>query len=135
MADSDADLTPSYTARQAVDDAKTTALNISDRWVPEGTIIEVHFQPGVGQAGQWWFGAVDAALNWHWAKLDEDLATGGSETASIWDGVPLADTTDNVTVYAPPVLTSGSLASGNWVRIDLHRNGRWYVIISECPAE
>ena len=74
------------------------------------------------------------AAPWHWAKLDGALASGGSATASIWDDVPLADTTDNLTVYAPPVLASGSLASGSWVMIQLHHNGRWYVIIVTCPA-
>lgn len=91
---------------------------------------EVYAQTGLTAHGT---RCAEAASPWHWAKLDGALAFDGTATASVWDGAPLADTTDNLTVYPPPVLTSGSIASGTWVRIDLHRNGRWYVIIAECP--
>lgn len=52
-----------------------------------------------------------------YGKLDGALAAGSSATVSryYWNGSAWADTTSNDTVYAPPLLTSGSIASGKWV--------------------
>jgi hypothetical protein len=67
----------------------------------------------------------------HWGKLDGALAYNGSATCSIWEDDPLADSGRNVTVYAPPLLASGSLASGSWVKIE-RIAGKWYVTGAPC---
>ena len=49
-------------------------------------------------------------------KLDGALSAGGSATMSIWEYTSSwQDSTKNETVYAPPILSSGSIASGKWV--------------------
>ncbi len=72
------------------------------------------------------------STGWEWGKLDGALAASGTATMSVWRDDPLADTTDNITVSAPPLLLSGSLASGSWVWAQLHSNGLWYVMGGEC---
>jgi hypothetical protein len=50
-------------------------------------------------------------------KLDGTLSANSSATMSVYydSGSSLVDSTFNCTVYAPPMLTSGSIASGKWV--------------------
>jgi hypothetical protein len=70
-----------------------------------------------------------------YGKLDGALAAAGSATVSIWrwTGSAWADTTANLTVYAPPLLASGSIASGKWVRIEwCFDSTRWEVVSAEC---
>lgn len=74
---------------------------------------------------------------WHFGKLDGSLSStaGSSATMSIWNWISGAwtDTTKNLTVYAPPLLSSGSIASGKWVRAEYHaQSRRWYVVSAEC---
>lgn len=73
-----------------------------------------------------------------YGKLDGALASGDSVTMSIWywTGSAWADSGDNLTVYAPPLLSSGSIASGKWVRTKwcggIYGSGRWEVVSAEC---
>lgn len=78
-----------------------------------------------------WYG--EEGPRFDWGKLDGALAAGGSATVSIWRGDPLADTGENVTAHAPPLLTAGSIASGNWVRVTWYpHSSKWYVDATEC---
>ncbi len=70
--------------------------------------------------------------DWYWAELDGVLASGGSATASIHTGGTLTDTTENVTVYAPPVMSSGSIALGSSLRIAIAESGKWYPVGAPC---
>lgn len=73
--------------------------------------------------------------------LDGGLSAGGSATMSIWELAAgttdwvndSADTGDNVTVYAPAVMRSGTIAAGTWVECMLDDYGCWRVRWSECP--
>jgi len=70
----------------------------------------------------------------HWGKLDTDLLYNDTTgvTVSIWTGNPLADSTRNIdNVLPPPVLTSGQLDSGDYVKIE-RIDGRWYVTGAPC---
>jgi hypothetical protein len=72
---------------------------------------------------------------WLYGKLDGAMAAAGSATVSIyeWDGSAWADSTENKTVYAPPLLSSGSIAIGKWVRIGYNsQSTRWEVLSAEC---
>ena len=68
-------------------------------------------------------------------KVDDNPWTTGTATVSIWEwsGSAWADSTENETVYAPPLLASGSIASGKWVRIEwVYEVERWEVVSAEC---
>jgi len=70
-----------------------------------------------------------------YGKLDGALAAAGSATVSVyyWTGSAWTDTTANLTTYAPPLLSSGSIASGKWVRIEwCFDSARWEVVSAEC---
>lgn len=71
-----------------------------------------------------------------YGKLDEQLNSGTTAaTMSIWtwSGSAWADSGDNIEVYAPPLLSSGNIASGKWVRAELHaQSGQWHVVSAEC---
>ncbi len=73
-----------------------------------------------------------------WGTLDGSLDAGGTATASLWcstnggwEGWDV-DSGEDETVYAPPLMASGSLDAGIWVLIG-RINGRWVVIGRECP--
>jgi hypothetical protein len=66
-------------------------------------------------------------------KLDGTLSAGSSATMSIWAGNPLADTTQNVTVYDWYLEAAGSLATGTKVKAEMY-SGLWYVTTAECPV-
>jgi len=69
----------------------------------------------------------------YWGTLDGALAAAGSAAVSVYTAIPLADSGINVTAYAPPVLTVGSLDADGWVRITWFPDlGRWYVVSAEC---
>jgi hypothetical protein len=79
--------------------------------------------------------AVPFPVQPQYGKLDGALAAAGSATVSIWtwNGSAWADSTENETVYAPPLLASGSIASGKWVRIEwVYEVERWEVVSAEC---
>jgi hypothetical protein len=73
--------------------------------------------------------------------LDGALDAGGSATMSIWelnDGETdwvneSTDTSDNMTVFAPAIMRSGSIAVGKWVETIVDDDGNWRVRWSECP--
>jgi hypothetical protein len=66
-----------------------------------------------------------------WGKLDADLTAGNSAAVSIYVGG--VDIGENVTAYAPPVMASGTLASGDDVLVVyLHHESKWYVLAAEC---
>ena len=78
------------------------------------------------------------AVHERWGKLDGALAAGGSATVSLWEGTNGSwgewdqDSGENwADVFAPPVLPSGSLASGDWVLVRVI-NGRRVVVMTEC---
>ena len=65
-----------------------------------------------------------------YGKVDSTW-TSSTATVSIWANG--SDTTANLTVYAPPLLASGSIASGKWVRIEwCFDSTRWEVVSAEC---
>lgn len=100
-----------------------------------------------------WFEANHAEVGWQppepgprpltanmfrWGKLDGALSAGGTQDVSLWqttgggwEGWDEDSTQNEEDVYAPPLLTSGSLSSGDWVLIG-KINGRWCVILGEC---
>ena len=92
--DTDADLTPSWTPRQAVDDAGTTAHCIPGHWVKEGTIVVVTFHPGVGSVGQWWFSDALPGGEIVPIELKTDLAKFGGATVWHLDDDGLRTTTE-----------------------------------------
>ncbi len=91
------------------------------------------------QSGRW------ESLDWvmgpqkfRWGKLDGTLSSGGTATMScwrdstskLWDGWG-EDSGENITVYAPPILSSGSLSSGTWVYAE-RKGSKWVVMEAEC---
>ena len=77
----------------------------------------------------------DAGSTFQYGKLDAQLNSGSSATMSVWSwtGSAWADSTDNLTVYAPPLLSSGNIASGKWVRVEwCVESARWEVVSAEC---
>jgi hypothetical protein len=76
-------------------------------------------------------------LQLRWGKLDGALSAGSTATVSLWQttgggwGGWDEDSTENWTCYAPPVLSSGSIASGKWVLVGIV-NGRKVVLLHEC---
>ncbi len=67
------------------------------------------------------------------AKLNTSLSAGGSCEASVWEGDPLVDSGDDVTVNDWLLGTGESLDSGTKVVI-LLVSGNWYVIQASCSA-
>lgn len=71
----------------------------------------------------------------HEGKLDGALNAGSTATFSIYSCATgsWVDTTTNLTVHAPPRLSSGSIDTGKWARVyyDLTRPG-WTVDSAEC---
>lgn len=79
--------------------------------------------------------ALSHGAPWHIGKLDGALTSGGSATFSLYTNASgtWTDTTTNLTVYASPLLSSGSIATGKWVRIGYELTySRWEVISAEC---
>ena len=69
----------------------------------------------------------------YWGKLDAALGSGSSATVSIYWQYPLVDSGNNVTAYAPPLLTSGTINSGKWVEVTYRPDAqKWYVTGAEC---
>ena len=74
---------------------------------------------------------------YRWGKLDGALNSGSTAVVSLWQttgggwGGWDEDSTENWTSYAPPLLTSGSIASGKWVLVGIV-NGRKVVLLHEC---
>ena len=78
-----------------------------------------------------WFGSSPPV---HWGKLDANLLYDDTTgvTVTIWSGNPLADSGRDIeNVLPPPVLASGQLDSGDWVKIE-RIDGRWYVTAAPC---
>ena len=85
-----------------------------------------------------------AGATLEWAILDETLSEGSTATASIYRGGPsvedLADSGENVTVGAPPLMGSDTgtgpdvdtIASGSWVLIVQMDDGYWWIIGAPC---
>ncbi len=67
------------------------------------------------------------------AKLNAALSAGSSCQASVWEGDPLADSGDDLTVNDWLLGTGESLDSGTKVVI-LLVSGNWYVIQASCSA-
>jgi hypothetical protein len=80
---------------------------------------------------------------WHdmglrWGKLDAQLNSGSSATVSLWqatgggwEGWDEDSGTDQVGVNAPPVLSTGSVASSKWV-LYARLNGKLVALLHEC---
>ena len=69
----------------------------------------------------------------YWGKLDGSLSSSGSATVSIYWKYPLVDSGNNVTAFAPPLLTSGTVSSGNWVEVTYRPDAqKWYVTGAQC---
>ena len=69
----------------------------------------------------------------YWGKLDGSLSANGSATVSIYWQHPLVDSGHNVTAYAPPLMTSGTINSGKWVEVTYRPDAqKWFVTGSEC---
>jgi len=86
---------------------------------------------GNGPARVWeYYGKMDEAV------ASTDLTTSRTMSIYYWDGNSWEDTTENLEVYPPPLLTSGSIASGKWVRVRWidgpYGSGRWEVNGAEC---
>ncbi len=63
----------------------------------------------------------------YWGKLDGSLSANGSATVSIYWHDPLVDSGNNVTAYAPPLMTSGTINSGKWVEVTYRPDAqKWY---------
>ena len=75
---------------------------------------------------------------WEFGKvITAAISVGGSGEIEIFnttDGVTFTTTGDTRTpVYASPLLTSGTIAVGKWVRYGYHsRSGLWFIIAYEC---
>jgi hypothetical protein len=74
---------------------------------------------------------------WEFGKvITSAISVGGSGTVEIYtstDGATFTTTSDTRTVYASPLLTTGTIAVGKYVRIGYHsRSALWYVIAYEC---
>ncbi|MFA5262236.1 MAG: hypothetical protein WC378_00315 [Opitutaceae bacterium] len=68
-----------------------------------------------------------------WGKLDDALAYNGTQTVSIWSDDWSEDTGEDIEgVKAPPTMTTGSIASGSWVRIRRRPDGVWYADMAPC---
>ena len=70
----------------------------------------------------------------YWGKLDAALAYDETTgvAVSIWTDHALSDSGHNITnVLPPPLMASGELASGSWVKIEFI-NERWYVTGAPC---
>ena len=69
----------------------------------------------------------------YWGKLDGSLSANGSATVSIYWKYPLVDSGNNVTAYAPPLLTSGTISSDKWVEVTYRPDAqKWYVTGAQC---
>jgi hypothetical protein len=78
-------------------------------------------------------------VQWHFGKLSETLAAGGSATVEVWQVDPSSgdheDSTFSVTAYDWLLSTGDSLASGTAVMILQHlQSKRWYVFAASCPS-
>jgi hypothetical protein len=65
-----------------------------------------------------------------YGKVDADWTT-GTATVSIWtwNGSAWEDSTENETATMPPWITTWSLASGAWVKLDYHaQSGQWHAM-------
>ncbi len=67
----------------------------------------------------------------HFGKLDGDLNAASSATMSIWANDPLADTTENITVYDWFLGAGETLDTGKKVKVEFYSN-KWYVTTAEC---
>ena len=69
----------------------------------------------------------------YWGKLDEPLVSSDSAVVSIYWKEDLIDSDNNVTAYAPPLMTSGTIEAGKWVEVTFRPDARrWYVTGAEC---
>lgn len=75
---------------------------------------------------------------WRWGKLDEELTAGSQVTVSLWRGTDgdwagweEDSNTDWEDVYAPPLMTSGSIAADKWVLIR-DFGSRKVIVAHEC---
>jgi hypothetical protein len=81
--------------------------------------------------------AVTVATQLRWGKLDAQLNSGSTTAVSLWQTTGGGwegwdeDSTENWTCYAPPLLSSGNVASGKWVLVGIV-NGRKVVLLHEC---
>ena len=89
----------------------------------------------VQKAGRWEVvGGGGGGGDVKFAKLDATLHAGGSCTASIWSGDPLADSGNDETVYDWFLESGMKLESGVKVRVTLY-SGKWYADQSDtCPV-
>lgn len=72
---------------------------------------------------------------WYYGKLKATLSPGGSAEMDVYklSGGTWVDADFDITVYAPPVFTTGTIASAKWVQAMLHlQAGRYYVTAREC---
>lgn len=72
-----------------------------------------------------------------WGKLSGTLSAGSTAPVALWQasngswGGWDQDSGQSWTVYAPPILSSGSINSGKWVLVGII-NGRKVVLLAEC---
>jgi hypothetical protein len=78
-----------------------------------------------------------SGMTLRWGKLDAQLNSGSSASVSLWQTTGGGwegwdeDSTENWACYAPPLLSSGNVASGKWVLVGIV-NGRKVVLLHEC---
>lgn len=84
--------------------------------LPKGLVGERFWCVWNRQSARWEIDEQPSEQSW-WGKLDDNLSAGSSQTASIWLGDPLADSTINVTTHAPPVFASGTIDKAKWVEV------------------
>lgn len=81
-------------------------------------------------------------MPWYFGKLVDNLTYGNtSATFRIWklnDSEAWEATTADsglLEVYAPPWVTTGSIASGTWLRVAWHyQASRWYAVGAPCDG-
>ena len=69
----------------------------------------------------------------YWGKLVGALYAGATAEVDLYWGAGINQANHRITVFAPPLLTSGFVRSGSWVEVTYRPDAqRWYVTNSEC---
>lgn len=66
-------------------------------------------------------------------KTSAEFPKGGVQTLNVWeDGDPPNETQSTDETVEDVVNKYATIATGKWVSVALHGNGRWYVVAAEC---
>ena len=71
----------------------------------------------------------------HYGKMDAAIGPAETKVVSLWswNGTTWVDSTVNVDASTPPLLSSGSIAIGKWVRVWFNsESNRWEIDMYEC---